>query len=406
VGSALGHGDDVGSGEARAELLTLPFLPFGLFGFLLFGAVLVLVGASLDDIRAQQDLDLTRAGLLVSSLMTGLGIGVLAGGPLVDRLPRRPLFFAAASATGAALLAVAPDQGFWTLFALLVVAGAGGGLFETILNTVAIDRYGRESVRMVSLLHSGASVGAMLTPLAILWWARSSGDADWTVAFRVTGALHLLLALLATLTPLGSPIGAAARSSPESPGRILTPTVILLCVACFAYVGVESALTGLAIPYARGALELAPDRGRSAISVFWLGLLAGRLLFAARAGGLDDARAATVMGGIAGALLAFGVGFAWGALELMLAGVGLALGGCFPLLVTLAGRWTPQAPATGVSVVAGVGSAGGFAVPWLTGFVGDAAGVAFAVGTLALWSGVIAVAALLAQALRVRRVRR
>jgi fucose permease len=35
--------------------------------------------------------------------------------------------------------------------------------------------------------------------------------------------------------------------------------------------------------------------------------------------------------------------------------------------------------------VAGAGAAGGFAIPWITGFVGDGAGVSTAVASLALW---------------------
>jgi hypothetical protein len=42
--------------------------------------------------------------------------------------------------------------------------------------------------------------------------------------------------------------------------------------------------------------------------------------------------------------------------------------------------------------VAGAGSLGGFVVPWLTGALGDAAGVSAAIGSLALWSLLIALA--------------
>ena len=381
----------------------MAFLPFGLFGFLLFGAVLVLVGGNLGEIRASLGLDLARSGLLVSSVMIGLGIGVLGGGPLVDRFPRRPLFFVAAGSAGLSLAAVSPSLGYWTLFFLLVLAGAGGGLFETILNAVAVERYGERSVRMLSFLHAGASVGAMLTPLAIVAWTGWATDPHWSDSFRATGFAHLGLAALALATPLGEPILGEETREPGETARVLTPGLLLLCAAAFAYVGVESALTGLAIPYAEEALDLSADRGRGAISVFWLGLLAGRLLFALRAGTLTDARAATAMGGIAGATLAVGVAFAWSALEVLLAGVGLALGGCFPLLVALAGQRTPQAPATGVAVVAGVGSAGGFVVPWLTGSVGDSAGVAAAFASLAAWSALIAGAALLAERVRPTR---
>ncbi len=407
----MGHGDDVRSREAGAQLLTrepldagpapasapIAILPFGALGFWLFGSFLVLVGASQDEIRAALHLDLTRAGLLVSAVMSGIGVGVFGGGPLVDRVPRRPLFAAAAGLTGAALIAVAPGQGYWTVFGLLFLAGGGGGLYETILNAAAIEHYGQRSVRMVAILHSFSSVGAMLTPFGIAALVSWTDANDWTLAFRITGGAHLLLAAAAFAAALGSPTRAHG-TGPSRPGaRVLSVPLIFLCVATFAYVGVESAVTGLAIPYAEGALSLPPDRGRSAISLFWLGALAGRLAFALRSGQIDDARAASWMGGVAAAAFALGVGFGWGAIELLFAGIGFALGGVFPLLVALAGRRTPQAPATGIAVVAGLGSAGGFVTPWVTGSIGDATSIAFAMGTLAIWCVLIALAAALAE---------
>lgn len=382
----------------------LPRLPFGALGFALFGALLVLVGASQDEIHAALALDLARAGLLVSSVMSGIGLGLIFGGPLVDRFPRRPLFCASAGATGLALMTLDASQGYWTVFVQLGIAGTGAGLYETILNAAAIEHYEQRSVRMVALLHSFASVGAMLTPFGIDWLVAGSGTSDWTLAFRITGGAHLALAAASWTTPLGSPRRARAALGPADSARILTRPLLLLCVAAFAYVGVESAITGLAIPYAKGALALPADRGRGAISLFWLGLLAGRLAFALRSAEVDDARVATWMSGIAGGALVVGVGSGWHAVEAVFGAVGFALGGIFPLLVALAGRRTPQAPATGVAVVAGLGSAGGFAIPWLTGALGDAAGIAVAMGSLALLCAVLGAAAMLAE--RTRRAAR
>ena len=47
-----------------------------------------------------------------------------------------------------------------------------------------------------------------------------------------------------------------------------------------------------------------------------------------------------------------------------------------------------------MGLVAAAGALGGFVVPWLTGALGDAAGVGIALGSLAAWSLVIAIAAI------------
>lgn len=371
-----------------------------MLAFALFGALLVLVGANLGALRASLDLDLADSGLLVSSVLCGIGLGVIVGGPLADRLPRRLLFSVALVVSGAALCGLDSGQAYWTIFALLFLAGVGGGLYETVLNAVAIERYAERSVRMVAIMHSAASVGALLTPLGISLLVCRQGPADWALGFEITGVCHWILAALALATPLGAPRVASKRLGPAGKPRVLTPSLALLCVAAFGYVGIESAITGLALPYAEGALGLPADRGRSAISLFWLGLLGGRLLFALRAGSIDDARFAAASGGLAGIAIAAGVVLAWSQIELLFAGLGFVLGGVFPLLVALAGRRTPTATASGVALVAGLGSAGGFVAPWLTGVIGDAIGMTTAMGSLALWCGVITIAAILADRLR------
>lgn len=368
-----------------------------MLGFVLFGALLVLVGASQDELKTAFDLDLTKTGMLGSSVVLGIGVGVLAGGPLVDRFPRRPLFFAATLVTGGALCLLGPDWGFGSVAALLFAAGFGGGLYETILNAVAIERYVERSVRIVAVMHAGATVGAMLTPLGINTLVTWSGPVDWALAFRLVGGAHLALSLLVLALPLGTPrlAGGRADSNAER-APIVTRSLVWLCVAAFAYVGVESAITIFAIPYAEGALDLPADRGRTAISVFWLGMLAGRIVLALRAE-IDDARFATAAGGIAGLVLAVGIALAWSQIELMLAITGFVLGGVFPVLVALAGRRTSHATGTGVAVVAGLGSAGGFVAPWITGILGDTSGITVAFGALASWCAAIALAALLAE---------
>ncbi len=385
----------------------LPYLPFGLVGFALFGALLVVVGASQDAIRDALDLDLGRSGLLVSAVMTGVGFGVLAAGPLIDRFPRRPLFAASCAVTAAALFALGPGQahGYAVVGVLLLAAGFGGGFYETVLNAAAVQLYGERSVRMISILHSAAAVGAIVTPLGIGALIAGEESPDWTLAFRILGAAHLMLATAGATAPMGAPL-AATTASDGSRARVLNAPLLFLCMAAFAYVGIETTISGLAIPYAESGLGLSADRGRAAISVFWLGLLAGRLAFAARSAGAGDARSATVMGAVAGVALALGVTLAWTAVELLFAAIGFALRGAFPLLVALGGQRSPHAPATAVSLVAGLGSTGGFAAAWLTGVVGDAAGITVGFATLALWCAAIALPAWLSERAYLREARR
>ena len=104
-------GDDVRGCEARPGN-GLGLLAFGFAVFLVFGVCLVLVGANQEALASDLGLDLAGTGLLGAGLALGIGVGVAGAGPLVDRLPRRPLFAAAGLLAGGSLLTFAPDMGF------------------------------------------------------------------------------------------------------------------------------------------------------------------------------------------------------------------------------------------------------------------------------------------------------
>jgi fucose permease len=380
----------------------LPFLAFASLSFALFGALLVLVGANQDALAASLELDLKRTGLLGSSLILGVGIGVLAAGPLADRFARRPLFLLAVAITGIALCSIEAEMRFSRALLHLLLAGIGGGISETILNTLGVERYRERSVRVVTLLHSAATGGAIALPLVVSGLAAANLASDFSLVFRAIGAAHLALGVLALSQSFDRP---DAPESTRDSSRILTPTLIALCVAAFCYVGIESTLTVFAIPYATDGLGLDPERGRRAISLFWLGLLLGRLAFALR-GPPDDARPAATAAGVAAVVLGAGVTLQWSSIEALVCVVGFALGSVFPLLVALAGRRTPGAIGSAVGLVAGLGSLGGFAIPWSTGLVGDRAGIAVAIGSLTFWCVVLGCSAIFAERAHDRRRRR
>src|SRR5262245_47507503 len=157
--------------------------------------MLVLVGASQAELARDLGLDLARSGLLASLLAAGLGAGVLAAGPLVDRLPRRPLFVAATLLVALGLVSVERSMGFARAGAHLVAVGIGLGVYETLLNAAVGEAYGARAARPLLFVHSAATLGAMLAPPLAGWLALALAGApgatgDWTLAFRALGAAH------------------------------------------------------------------------------------------------------------------------------------------------------------------------------------------------------------------------
>jgi FHS family glucose/mannose:H+ symporter-like MFS transporter len=168
-----------------------------------------------------------------------------------------------------------------------------------------------------------------------------------------------------------------------------------ICVATFAYVGVESALTIFVADHTVTDLGLGETRAAWTISAFWGGLLIGRLAsgFSPRSPGAPATAVSAFVS--AGIILSFGLGW-FAAPELAMAIAGLVLGGVFPVMIGLAGQSLPSSPATAVGLAGGLGSLGGFVVPWCTGQLARADGLPFAITTLSAWLLLLFIAAALA----------
>ncbi len=364
-------------------------LALSLASFFVFGVVLVLLGANQADLAADLGLDLARSGLLVAALSLGLGVGVVGSGPLIDRRPRRPIFVAATLVAALALLLVDASMGFARAFLHVALFGLGMGVYETLLNAAIGERYRERSTRPLVFAHAAATLGAMLGAPAIGWIAKQS---HWVESFQWTGAAHLALVAGALVVRFPAPVRAPETGAALERSAPLSLGLLPFAIIAFAYVGIESALTIFAVPYASDALQLGADRGRSAISAFWFGLLAARLALLAVRSRIDT-RYLVAAGLLGSAALGAGIGLGWRQPELVFASVGVALGLVFPLMIALAGERFRDARATAIGLVAGAGALGGFALPWLHGALGDRAGVTAALASLALWSLVIAAAA-------------
>ena len=163
-------------------------LAFCFCAFIAFGVVLVLLGANQDALATALGLDLEASGLLVSLLSLGLSVGVVAAGPLFDRLPRRPLFVVSLALAGVTLASVGPGQSFEHWLVVVTVVGFAIGAYDTLINAVVAQRFRDGSSRPMTIMHSAASLGAIAGPLLVVWLTDLR---DWTLSFEAVGWAHL-----------------------------------------------------------------------------------------------------------------------------------------------------------------------------------------------------------------------
>ncbi len=354
--------------------------------FVGLGLVLTLLGANQADLARDLDLDLAQTGLLASALAFGLLVGTIGAGPLYDRLPRRPIFAAAILIAAGALFGFGDDMSFGGALARFACLGFGAGAYDTMFIAATADRFGARSAKPMSLLHTGTATGAILGPLLV---AAIASRSHWTHSFHAAGILHLALAVAALRVRLPSHSRSPA-SGPAGPRAALSMSIAPFVVVVFAYLGLEAALSVFAIPYASDGLSLGAIRGQTAISAMWCGVLAGRLgAFLLR--GNVDGRLLIAAGLLCSAVIAIGAAIGASQIEALYFCIGFLLGPVFPVTIALAGQRFPNALGSVVGLSVGLGSTSGFVVPWLTGVLGDQAGIASAVKWLSVWALVIAI---------------
>jgi len=272
----------------------------------------------------------------------------------------------------------------------VVAMGVGAGAYDTLLNAVTVERWRECSVRPLGLLHGMVPVGAVATPALVAW---AGGSSAWLDVFRATGAAFFALSLWVACVALPAPAHDARDGDAAAASPFLRPAFLALCVVGVTYVGVEAGVTLFAIPFAEGALGLSEMRGSRGISAFWLGILLGRVaMMLPHERFAPDGRAIALAGATGAVLLGLGTALRWSALELVLGAAGLALAIVFPLMIALVGQEVPESRGTATGVVAGLGSLGGFALPWFTGALAEAHGIRLGVGSLALWCALVALA--------------
>jgi fucose permease len=311
---------------------------------------------------------------LVTALL--FAAGALSSGLASGLVGRRVVNAAAALmiAAGMALEVVAPA---WLVFvAGAGLTGAGCGAIVSVGSSIVMDLAAAESGGRLSLLHLFYSVGALVAPVAI--GVLVSLGAEWRLIALATG-----LAGLALAQPLSRAGAVPPRSRPVAPSAVAEPdagapnslrlalAALGLAIACYvaAESGVSSWLVGFLADEPLTAATLA-------LSLFWAGIAAGRVVASRVADRFDPVRftaSCTTAGGLA--ILA-AVALASGPLRIgLFLAAGFAFGPVYPMIMSVAGSLFPHRAAAVAGIVTSTGVVGSITYPPLVGLVAGVAGL-------------------------------
>lgn len=336
----------------------------------------LLIPSLIRSIEARFDQTDAGIGLVYFLYSIAYAAGSLGGGAVTERVGRRTVLVGAAilHAAGLAGLGLA---GSWPLFVVVTVpAGLGAGIIDGGANGLFLDLFRSGRGRAMNLLHLCFSVGALSAPLVA--GTLVSEGTPWQLVMVGSGGAVVLLAIAFGL--IGMPAGRRDPPSdhdegaaPARTGRLLSPPLVLLGIGIGCYVASEIGVSNWLVRF----LEPAPlSTATLALSLFWAGIAAGRLISSQIADRFDHLDfttacagllAVTLVGAIVIPVLPLSIG--------LFALAGLASGPIFPMIVALGGERFPERSAAVGGFLTGLGVVGGTIYPAAMGLLSVTVGL-------------------------------
>jgi fucose permease len=361
--------------QERFVRYPLTWATYGLVGY--FAYLETVLGPLMPFLRAEQGFSYTVASLHFSAFALGAVPVGFFGDRVAGRWGRRASLWGggAGMAAGALLLGASPVPPGTILGAF--VMGTCGGLLLITTQAVLADKYGEWSAVAITESNVAASACAILASLAV--GAFAALGLGWRVALIPPVAALLLLAVRFRSEPLGrarTHESASGEASPALPARFWVYFGVL-----FLGVSVEWCVAYWGTDFLEKGVGLGRSAAATAVSVFFVAMLAGRLLGSrlARAQPGGTLLLATLCVALAG-FPVFWL-FAVPALNLLgLFAVGLGVGSIYPLAISVG---VATAPGRTDTATARLGLAGGGAIltaPFVLGAFADRVGIERAYG--------------------------
>ncbi len=335
--------------------------------------VIGLLGPSIPGIIADLGISYAQAGLFFTCLSLGSLFGTSLGGMASDRVDRRILFalIALLMAAGLAAVGLAPAYGWMLLFVFLlsVVGGPAGTVGQSIMLNLFPERRGR----YLALQTLFSSLGSFVAPLLVA--VNFAAGLSWRWPFRETAGIALALFLAVLLVPLQP---ARHSGSAPRPFRALlgNPRLALTAVLILLSVGPDLGFSFWLAEHFRTELKVSLRLSSAVVSLFLVGMMAGRLLTSRLLRRLAPPKilqAALVLALAAMAVFLLAPPVPLKLLAIVLYGLGVAP--VFPLLMARGTATFPDQPGAVSGLLFACVSLGGMIFPFLLGLVAEAADI-------------------------------
>lgn len=250
-----------------------------------------LLGSAWPFMAEDYQVGVDSAGILSMTISIGIIIASLSACHLI-----RKIGFGKAAVCGlgfllAGLAGYVVSPSFGWVFCCCVPLGFGSGMLQTILNDFVAEHY---SARHMNWLHGSWGIGAVAGPLLVSTFSKTS--AGWRggyVAVALTEAI-LIIAVLAAL-PLWKSVEKehskkkSVESVKASPSKAVSVKGKIFVVGqFFMYCSMENAIMLWGASYLISAKGMEAAQAARGVSLFFLGITAGRFLGGILAGKIGN----------------------------------------------------------------------------------------------------------------------
>lgn len=345
-------------------------------------------GFQLALLKVSQEFDVAGKwmGGLVAVQYTAIIIFPLLMGRLSDRIGKKTVLqvFTVTFMAGCLTVVAIP---YLTGFVVgIFVLGAGFSMTEATFTAAVADMYGKQQGKFHNIVQSFFCMGAMAGPIVSDFAIRNYGF-DWRVVFVICGSAFAVAFVLILFTKFAE----AARDAEALSGQgaiqhsykiLATPVLMSLLVAVTMYVALENGFSfffDLLFVQKLGA----PGLSASAISLFWLAMMLGRLL-----GSLLHRHEKTVIRVLFLCVSVFSVAIALSGsptMSLALCFVlGFSHGPIWPFIISLTAKEYPNDTGLATGFMLAGSGAGGALSPIFMGYLAGIFGIQYSFFALAL----------------------
>ncbi len=338
--------------------------------FIVFGTSMTIIGATLPIILGDFHWSYLAAGLVLAAGSVAYFVATFAAGHLVKGWGPKPTIALALAlgAIGLTFFAATPFPLVNALLSALIGLGQGGVEIGVNCLTLRIDY--KKTGRPMNLMHGAFAVGAIAGPLTVALLIENGFN--WVAVYRALAVIFALLGVLMLFVSLPGTADDAADDE-VTPNRLrANPAYWLSFLALFFYVGVELGVSNWLAEYFVVVFDTPASASAWLVSLFWIGLLAGRFGFPLLyRGSRQDvalvafsalATVAIVLLSLLGCSPQNAATNAIGKGLVFLAGLGCSI--YYPAVITLLGRCFPREQGRAVGFAATGGGVGAFVFPF------------------------------------------